>query len=519
MLDGLFLGLQTVLEWHNLIFLFVGVFVGNVIGVLPGIGALAAIAMLLPVTYGLSPVGSLMMLSGIYYGASFGGATTSILLNLPGTPSHAVVCVDGHPLARNGRAGIAISIAMLASFIGVCVGILLMGLFSSAISKVAFGFGATEYFALMVLGLFAASTITNGSALKGVASVLIGLLLGVVGTDPNSGITRFDFGVLQLQDGIPLVALAMGLFAIVDIFSNTSARNQSDFVTSSNISGKSVYPTRKDLKECSGPVSRGATIGSFFGILPGTGGVIASFMSYAFEKKYSKQPEKFGQGAIEGVAGPEAANSSAAITSFIPTLTLGIPGNAVMALMLGALMIHNITPGPQIIQEQPALFWGLIVSFWLGNLLLMILNLPLIGLWTRLLKVPYRYVYPVVLILVCIGVYSENNSLFDIGVVLVIGIVGVFFKKLGFQPAPLILGFVLGPMLEENFRRSLLLSRGDLMVFFYHPVSALCLIMCLLITLNIVYKQLRHSVGIKTRTEIKTQTQTEAEVQQGLKNA
>lgn len=494
MLDSIVLGLQTVFDWHNLIFLFVGVFVGNVIGVLPGIGALAAIAMLLPVTYGLSPIGSLMMLSGIYYGASFGGATTSILLNLPGTPSHAVVCVDGHPLAKKGRAGPAISIAMIASFIGVSIGILLMSLFSTTISEFAFDFGAAEYFALMVLGLFAASTISNGSVLKGVASVLIGLLLGVIGTDQNSGVTRFDFGIIELQDGIPLVALAMGLFAISDILRNAGKGNNAVFTTDAKAIRKSFYPSKKDIKKCTGSVSRGAAIGSFFGILPGTGGVIASFMSYAFEKNLSKQPDEFGNGAIEGVAGPEAANSSAAITSFIPTLTLGIPGNAVMALMLGALMIHNITPGPQIITEEPALFWGLIASFWLGNLLLMILNMPLIGLWTRLLQVPYRFIYPAVLILVCIGVYSENNSLFDIGVVLAIGLAGLLINKLGFQPAPLILGFVLGPMLEENFRRALLLSRGDLSVFLLRPVSAFCLAVCLLIIVNLIYK--KFSLGI-----------------------
>lgn len=490
MLDGLFLGIETAFHWHNLLFLLLGVFIGNVIGVLPGIGALAAIAMLLPVTYGLSPIGSLMMLSGIYYGASFGGATTSILLNLPGTPSHAIVCVDGHPLATQGKAGLAISMSMIASFIGVCVGILLMVFFSKAISNFAFDFGANEYFALMLLGLLAASTISNGNALKGIASVLIGLLFGVIGVDPNSGVSRFDFGIIELQDGVSLVALAMGLFAMADIFNTVGVHNSTAQTASAAIHKKSIYPNKQEFKDSSGSISRGAAIGSFFGILPGAGGVIASFMSYACEKKISRQPGKFGQGAIQGVAGPEAANSSAAITSFIPTLTLGIPGDAVMALMLGALMIHNITPGPQIITEQPGLFWGLIVSFWLGNLLLMVLNLPLIKLWVKFLKIPYRFIYPAVLILVCIGVYSENNNLFDVAVVLAIGLFGLFFIKMGFQPAPLILGFVLGPMLEENFRRSMLLARGDLTAFLSHPVSAVCLGFCALIVLNLLFKQI-----------------------------
>lgn len=478
MLNNLLLGVETAFHLNNFLFLLLGVFTGNVIGVLPGIGALAAIAMLLPLTYGLSPIASIMMLAGIYYGASFGGATTSILLNLPGTPSHAVVCVDGHPLARRGRAGAAIAVAMLASFFGVCVGIVLMTVFSSSIANAAFSFGATEYFALMLLGLLAASTTATGSPLKGLASVLIGLLLGTVGMDPNSGVSRFSFGLLDLGDGISLVALAMGLFAVTDILANAGRADQGDLVSSTRITLRSLYPDRQEFRRSGGAAVRGAAIGSFFGALPGTGGVIASFMSYAAEKKVSRTPQRFGSGAIEGVAGPEAANSSAAITSFIPTLTLGIPGNAVMALMLGALMIHDITPGPDMLQTQPALFWGLIVSFWVGNLLLMVLNLPLIGLWVSLLKVPYRIIYPVVIILICIGVFSASNNLFDVVTVMVIGVFGLYLSRLGLEAAPLLLGFVLGPMLEENFRRAMLLSRGDPTIFLTHPISAISLAVC-----------------------------------------
>ncbi|MCX5589661.1 tripartite tricarboxylate transporter permease [Alcaligenes endophyticus] len=500
MLDNLILGFQTAFSWNYLIYAFVGVFLGNLIGVLPGIGALAAISMLLPVTYGLDPVGGLLMLAGLYYGTSFGGATTSILLNLPGTASHAVVCVDGHPMARQGRGGPAIFMAMFASFIGVMVGIILMMFFSPLLTDVAFLFGPAEYFALMVMGLLAASVLTTGSPLKGVASVVIGLLFGVVGTDVNSGVARFDFGIVELQDGLALVALAMGLFGISDVLANAGRIGEGTLIAKA-VSSTSIRPAKGEMKQSMGAIARGSGIGSVLGILPGAGGTMASFMSYAIEKKVAKDPSRFGKGAIEGVAGPESANSSAAITAFIPTLTLGIPGDAVMALMLGAMMIHNITPGPQLMTEHPELFWGLLVSFWIGNVMLMILNIPLIGMWVKLLSVPYRLIFPVVLFLVAIGVYSSNNNLFDVYVVLGLGVFGYIAAVLGFQPAPLLLGYVLGPMLEEYFRRALLLSRGDFSTFFTRPLSGTFMAIVIMMLLFVLYKQLR-SRALRARRHI-----------------
>lgn len=491
MLDNLALGFHTAFTFQNLLYAFFGVFLGNLIGVLPGIGALAAISMLLPLTYGLDPTAALMMLAGIYYGTSFGGATTSILLNLPGTAAHAVVCIDGNPMAREGRGGPAIFMAMFASFIGVCVGILLMMFLSPLLTDATFLFGPAEYFSLMLMGLVAASTLGSGSAVKGIASVLIGLLLGVIGTDINTGIARFTFGFPELMDGVSLVALAMGLFGIADVLNHAGHLGKGSLISRTQVTGSSVRPAKGEVRQSMPAIGRGSALGSFFGVLPGASGTLASFLSYAVEQKVSKTPERFGRGAIEGVAGPEAANSSGAITAFIPTLTLGIPGDAVMALMLGALMIHNITPGPLFITEYPAMFWGLLVSFWIGNALLMLLNIPLIGLWVKLLSVPYRYIYPTVLFLVSIGVYSSNNSLFDVGVVLGVGVFGYLLARLGFQPAPLLLGFVLGPMVEENFRRALLLSRGDLFVFFTRPISAGCMVVILLMIVFVIVQQIR----------------------------
>jgi len=491
MIDNLILGFSTAFSLNNLLYAFFGVLLGNIIGVLPGIGALAAISMLLPVTYGLDPTGALVMLAGLYYGTSFGGATTSILLNLPGTASHAVVCVDGNPLARQGKGGQAIFMAMFASFLGVCTGIVLMMFFSPLLLNVAFLFGPAEYFALMLMGLIAASALTTGSPLKGIASVVIGLIFGVIGTDVNSGVARFDFGVPELQDGIALVALAMGLFGITDVLANAANLRGGSLLTQRKVDRQSVRPGKGEIRTTLPSIARGSVIGSALGILPGTGGTIASFMSYAVEQKVSKTPDRFGHGAMEGVSGPESANSSAAITAFIPTLTLGIPGDAVMALMLGALMIHNITPGPQLMMEHPAMFWGLLASFLLGNVMLMVLNIPLIGLWVKLLSVPYRLIYPVVLFLIAIGVYSTNNNLFDVGVVLTIGAFGYVAATLGFQPAPLLLGFVLGPMMEENFRRALLLSRGDMLVFFQRPLSGSFMAITLLMLASVAFKQWR----------------------------
>lgn len=493
MVDNLILGFTTVFHLNNLMYAFVGVLLGNLIGVLPGIGALAAISMLLPVTYRLDPTGALLMLVGLYYGTSFGGATTTILLNLRGIASHAVVCADGNLMARQRRGGSAIFMAMIASFLGVCLGVVLMMVFSPMLSKAALLFGPAEYFSLMVLGLLAASALTSGSPLKGIASVVIGLIFGVVGTDVNSGVTRFDFGVPTLRDGISLVALAMGLFGIVDMLTNAGRLDKGVLITS-NVKGRSVRPVPGQMKQSSGAIARGSVIGAVLGVLPGAGGTMASFMSYATEKKLSHSPERFGPSAIEGVAGPEAANSSAAITAFIPTMTLGIPGDAVMALILGALMIHNITPGPQLMMEYPAMFWGLLVSFWVGNLMLLALNIPLIGVWVRLLSVPYRLVYPTVLFLIAIGAYSTNNNLFDVGVVLALGAFGYFIVSLGFKPAPLLLGFVLGPMMEENFRRALLLARGDMTVLFARPLSGIFLAITMLMLMMVAYTRLRGRV-------------------------
>src|SRR5690625_980964 len=504
-LDNVILGFATALTWSNLMYSFIGVFIGNLIGVLPGIGALAALSMLLPVTYGLDPGAALMMLAGLYYGTSYGGGITSVLLNLPGTATHAVVCLDGNPMARQGRAGPALLAVMFASFLGATVGIVLIKVFSPILVAVAFQFGPAEYFSLMLLGLLAASTLTTGSPLKGIAMVLVGLIAGVVGTDVNTGIMRFTFGIPELQDGLSLVALAMGLFGVSDVLFSAGVLGKGANVIDSKISMKSLLGGRSEMKGTAGAIGRGSSIGSFFGLLPGTGGTLASFMSYAAEKTLSKTPEKFGRGMIQGVAGPESANSSAAITAFIPTLTLGIPGDAVMALMLGALMIHNIQPGPQLMVEHPTVFWGLIASFWIGNLLLVILNLPLVRLWVRLLTIPYRLIFPAVLFFICIGVFSENNNLFDIWVVLLVGLFGYLVARLGFEPAPLLLAFVLGPLVEENFRRALLLSRGDMTVFFTRPISGVCMAIAILMVVMVAYNRLRGS-SKKKPAEVATET-------------
>lgn len=489
-ISNIALGFSVAFSLKYLSYAFLGVLLGNIIGILPGIGALAAISMLLPVTYGLDPIGSLLMLAGLYYGTSFGGATTSILLNLPGTAAHAVTCLDGNPLAKQGKGGNAIFIAMFASFIGVFIGMILMSLFGPLLVEFAFMFGAPEYFVLMTAGLLAASTTARGSYLKGLIGMVLGLFLGTIGTDINSGTERFTAGLPQLAEGISLVAVAMAFFGVNDVLEN-AGHLRGGVLTGGGLSGRSIRPTREEIRTSAMPIIRGCGLGSFFGILPGTSGGLASFMSYVTEKRISKHPEKFGEGAIEGVAGPEAANSSGSITAFIPTLTLGIPGDAVMALMLGALMIHDITPGPQILAEQPELFWGLIVSFFIGNVMLMLLNIPLIGVWVRLLSVPYRFIYPVVLLLIAVGVYSGNNSLFDVGEVFILGIIAVGYKIIGIDGAPLVLGLVLGPLIEENFRRALVLSRGDVSIFVTRPLSGLFVFATLFTVIFIIYRKYR----------------------------
>jgi TctA family transporter len=468
--DNLALGLSVALSWSNLFWCFIGVTLGTFIGVLPGIGALAAISLLLPVTFHLDATSAIVMLAGVYYGSAYGGSTASILLNLPGTPSSAVACLDGYPMARQGRAGIALLLSAVGSFLGGGIGILLMMLFSPVIVDIALSFGPPEYFAMMVLGLIAASTISIGSPLKGIAMVVLGVILGLIGTDIETGMPRLAFHMTDLYDGISLVAIAMGLFGVTEVIASIKATHTGQ--VAKKISFRSMVPTRDDMRRFWFPMLRGSGIGSFFGALPGTGGVIASFVSYAVEKKVSKEPERFGRGAIEGVIGPESANNAADQTAFIPTMTLGIPGSVVMALMIGALMIHGISPGPQMMAKHPELFWGLIMSFWIGNVMLLVLNIPLIGVWVRVLLIPYHVLYPAVLMFVSIGVYSINNSAFDVAVVIAFGAAGYVMRLLDMQPAPLLLGFVLGPMMEDNLRRTMIISRGEFSVFLYRPIAA-----------------------------------------------
>ena len=425
--------------------------------------------MLLPVTFGLSPITAMIMLAGIYYGAQYGGSTTSILVNIPGEAASVVTCLDGYQMARQGRAGPALAVSAIGSFFAGCVATVVVAMFAPPLAGIALKFGPAEYFSLMVFGLVAATVLAHGSLLKAIAMVLLGLLLGLVGTDVSSGMMRFTLGIYELADGIGFVGLAMGLFGIAEIISNLELKGSREVFTSKI--GR-LMPSREDFRRMWKPILRGTAFGSALGILPGGGALLASFASYALEKKVSGHGDEFGKGAIEGVAGPESANNAGAQTSFIPLLTLGIPSNVVMALMIGALMIQGIIPGPRVMTEKPDLFWGLIASMWIGNLMLVILNLPLIGMWVKLLTVPYRMLYPSILVFMAIGVYSLSNSPFDVLLMALFGILGVLFVKLECEPAPLILGFVLGPMMEENLRRALLLAHGDPMVFVTKPISA-----------------------------------------------
>ncbi|SOZ35656.1 tripartite tricarboxylate transporter permease [Cupriavidus neocaledonicus] len=468
LLTNLGLGFSTALTFQNLAYAFLGCVLGTLIGVLPGLGPLATIAMLLPVTYTLPPVAALIMLAGIYYGAQYGGSTTAILVNLPGESSSVVTTIDGYQMARRGRAGVALATAGLGSFFAGCVATMILAAFAAPLSELAFKFGPAEYFSLMVLGLIGAVVLASGSLVKAIAMIVLGLLLGLVGTDVNSGAARFSFDVPELTDGLNFVSVAMGIFGFAEIIANLEQKEHRETFTD-HITN--LFPTKDDFKRMIPAVLRGTALGSALGILPGGGASLASFAAYSLEKKTSKYPQEFGKGAIEGVAGPESANNAASQTSFIPLLTLGIPPNAVMALMVGAMTIHNIQPGPQVMTSNPALFWGLIASMWIGNLMLIVLNLPLIGIWVKLLKVPYRYLYPAILTFCCIGVYSVQNTTFDVFQTAAFGVVGYLFIKLRCEPAPLLLGFVLGPMMEENFRRSLLLSRGDFSVFVTRPLS------------------------------------------------
>jgi TctA family transporter len=467
------LGFETALSLTYLMYALLGCVLGTLIGVLPGLGPSATIAMLLPVTYTLEPVAALIMLSGIYYGAQYGGSTTAILVNLPGESSSVVTAIDGYQMARKGRAGVALAAAGLSSFAAGCFATLVLAAVAVPMSELAFKFGPAEYFSLMVLGLVGAVVLASGSLIKAMGAILLGLLLGLVGTDVNSGVARYSFGVPELTDGLNFVALAMGLFGFAEIIINLEHREHRETFTNKVTN---LFPTRDDFKRMIPAAARGTVIGTLLGMLPGGGATLSSFASYTLEKKISKHPAEFGHGAIEGVAGPEAANNAGAQTSFVPLLTLGIPSNVVMALMVGAMTIHNIQPGPQVMTSNPALFWGLIASMWIGNLMLIVLNLPMIGLWVKLLKVPYRYLYPAILVFCCIGVYSINNNTFDVFQAAAVGLLGYVFVKLEVEPAPLLLGFVLGPMMEENLRRALLLSRGDFSTLVTRPLSMSLLI-------------------------------------------
>ena len=472
LLANLALGFSVAASPYNLGFCLLGALVGTLVGVLPGIGTVATVAMLLPITFGLPPVGALIMLAGIYYGAQYGGSTTSILINIPGESSSVVTTLDGHQMAKQGRAGPALAIAAIGSFIAGCFSTVLVAALGVPLTALALKFGPAEYFSLMVLGLVFAVVLAKGSVFKAIAMVMLGLLLSCVGSDIETGQSRLSFDIPELADGIGFVTVAMGVFGYAEIMRNLEMEESREIVQS-KITG--LMPTMKDFKDSFGAIMRGTALGSLLGILPGGGAVIAAFAAYTFEKKISKNPERFGRGAIEGVAAPESANNAAAQTSFIPLLTLGIPPNAVMALMVGAMTIHGIVPGPQVMTKQPELFWGLIASMWIGNLMLVVINLPLVGVWVSLLRVPYRLLFPAILIFCAIGVYSVNNAPADAIMVAAFGLVGYWFVKHDFEPAPMLLGFVLGPLMEENLRRAMLIARGDPTTFVTRPISGVLL--------------------------------------------
>ncbi|MCK8785819.1 tripartite tricarboxylate transporter permease [Roseomonas sp. NAR14] len=462
-------GFYVALSFQNLLFALLGALIGTAIGVLPGIGPVATISLLLPITFGQPATTAIIMLAGIYYGAQYGGSTTAILLNLPGEVSSVVTTLEGYKMARNGRAGAALATSALGSFFAGSVSTLIVAASGPLLTSVALSFGPADYFSLMLLGLIISSVLAQGSVLKSVAMVVLGVLLGLVGTDVQTGQQRFTFGIAELSDGIGFVPVAMGVFGIAEIILNLERPEARD-VLKTKVG--SLWLTKEEWKRATPAVLRGTVVGSVLGILPGGGASLASFGSYMMERKMSKGRAQFGNGAIEGVAGPEAANNAAAQTSFIPLLTLGIPANAVMALMVGALIIQGIQPGPRMVEAQPDLFWGLICSMWLGNLMLLVINLPMIGMWVKLLAVPYRYLYPSILIFCAIGVYSLNNNVFDVYMTILFTLCGYMFNKLKMEPAPLLIGFVLGPMMEEHLRRAMLLSRGDPMIFLQRPISA-----------------------------------------------
>ena len=479
-LSNLSLGFSTALTPLNLAYCFAGTLLGTLVGVLPGLGPMVTIAMLLPLTFSLDAAGALIMLAGIYYGAQYGGSTTSILVNIPGETASVVTCLDGYKMARQGRAGLALATAAIASFFAGTIATAILALFAPPLAAMAIQFGPAEYTSLLMLGLMASVVLASGSIVKAIGMVIIGLLMGSVGTDVNSGAARFTLDLENLLDGVEFVAVAIGVFGVAEIIRNLEEEGEQTTITT-KIQG--LMPTRADLKRIFLPSLQGTGLGSLLGILPGGGPALGAFTAYALAKKTSKHPEEFGKGAIEGVAAPEAANNAAAQTSFIPMLTLGIPSNGVMALMIGAMLIKGIQPGPNVMSAQPALFWGVIVSMWIGNLFCLILNLPLVGLWARLVSVPYHLLFPVIVGICCIGAFSINNKVFDVELMVFFSIIGVIFSKLDCEPAPLLLGFVVGPMFEENLRRALVVSRGDPMIFIERPISATLLAIVLVILL------------------------------------
>jgi TctA family transporter len=493
--NNLIFGFGVALSLQNLLYCFIGVLVGTLIGVLPGIGPVATIAMLLPLTYNIPPVAAMIMLAGIYYGAMYGGSTTAILVNLPGEETSVITCIDGYQMARQGRAGVALAIAALGSFFAGTAGTLIVALFGPPLTNIALKFGSPEYFSLMLMALILAAVLAQDSMLKSLAMMVLGLLLGIVGSDVDSGVKRFCFGFYELADGIGFVVIAVGVFAVGEIISNLSDPEERVVFTSKV--GR-LYPTWQEMKQAIAPIIRGTALGALLGVLPGTGPAVSSFGSYMVEKKVAKDPSRFGHGAIEGVAGPEAANNANAQCRFIPMLTLGIPASAVMALMLGAFMIHGITPGPTVMIRRPDLFWGLITSMWIGNVMLVMLNLPLIGMWVSLLKVPYRLLFPAIMVFAAVGVYSTNNLLFDVYLTALFGILGIAWMMLECSPVPIMLGFVLGPQLEENLRRALQVSEGDPTVFVTRPISLAFIVITVLILIAVVLPTVRKKrVAIK----------------------
>jgi putative tricarboxylic transport membrane protein len=499
LIANLSLGLSTAVTPANLLYCLIGVLLGTLIGVLPGLGPTATIAMLLPVTFALPPVSALIMLAGIYYGSQYGGSTTSILVNLPGEAASVVTTLDGYQMAKQGRAGVALATSAIGSFFAGTVATLLLALFAPPLAEVALKFGPADYFSLMVLGLVASVVLAQGSLLHAIGMVLLGLLLGLVGTDVNSGAQRYTFGIAELADGIGFVVVAMGMFGLAEIIRNLERAENGSVIAKIT----SLMPTKEDWKRMVAPILRGTLIGSAVGILPGSGSILGSFAAYSLEKKLSKNRAQFGKGAIEGVAAPEAANNAGAQTSFIPMLTLGIPSNPVMALMVGAMIIQGIQPGPSVIKEQPALFWGMIVSMWIGNFFLIILNFPLIGLWVRMITVPYRLLYPSILAFCAIGVFSLRNSVFDIYLMGLFGVLGYVFSKVGCEPAPMLLAFILGPLMEEYLRRAMLLSRGNPWVFVQRPISATLLALAVLAMCTVLIPAFS-----KTRKEAFTESST-----------